>query len=237
MVASQANCRSRTSACREPQNRGWNLSEPGPWNPWNLGTPGTPGTLDPKHLLPHPHRPLGEDSQPTLCRLQQRDCLHKLQRRVKRGSLTGTVRTPKQHDAASRPQKRLNRDQRARIDAHGSNRHRHRADRGAPDVSAILRSAAFSTCVESSSSWRMASRRNADLRALTSTIVRARPGVASFSGIAGDPPPDPMSMRLAAWDGRYRVATSGSRRSRSIASSASVSPVRLILRFQRASSS
>ena len=43
--------------------------------------------------------------------------------------------------------------------------------------------------------------------------------MASFSGIAGDPPPDPMSIRLAALDGRYRVATSGSRRSQSMASS------------------
>ncbi len=48
----------------------------------------------------------------------------------------------------------------------------------------------------------MASRRNADFLAFTSTIVNDAAGADNFKGMAGEPPPDPMSIRLATDAGR-----------------------------------
>jgi hypothetical protein len=86
---------------------------------------------------------------------------------------------------------------------------------------------------------RAASRRNTDFRVFASTIRSRSPGNESANGIAGDPPPLPMSMSRATSVGACLAATSGSMRSRSSASgvgSARLSPERLILLFQVASS-
>ena len=83
----------------------------------------------------------------------------------------------------------------------------------APRIATVSTSASFSA------SARTASRRNTALRVLTSTIRSARLLLASLSGIAGDPPPDPASSNVRAFSGTYRAATTGSISSRSIASS------------------
>jgi len=82
-----------------------------------------------------------------------------------------------------------------------------------------------------------ASRRKADFLAFASTIVKAAACAHSFNGIAGDPPPLPISIRLEVDGGRYLAARAGSSSSRSIASSGLSRAVRLILRFQRERSS
>ena len=50
-----------------------------------------------------------------------------------------------------------------------------------------------STVVSGRLSWRAASRRNADFLVFDSTMTRWSDGIAIFSGMAGDPPPEPMS--------------------------------------------
>ena len=94
-----------------------------------------------------------------------------------------------------------------------------------------------STAVPSSSSCRHTSRKNAAFRALASTINRSTPGAASFIGIAGEPPPDPMSTNRPRCVGSRSTAISGSTISRSRPRSRSSSAVRFILSFQRRSSS
>ena len=79
---------------------------------------------------------------------------------------------------------------------------------------------AVATSASTISSARIASRRNTDLRVLTSTIRRCAPWSPNANGIAGDPPPLPTSMRRRAPAGQCLAATSGSMRSRSSASGA-----------------
>ncbi len=67
-------------------------------------------------------------------------------------------------------------------------------------------------------------------------MTRKRDWRAKANGMAGDPPPDPRSMRWGE-DGRAEAAAMGSSSSRSKASSGFVNEVRLIFRFQRSSSS
>ncbi len=97
-----------------------------------------------------------------------------------------------------------------------------------------------STCVRSRPRDRDTWRKNTDFRTFTSTRVRERSGRHSLMGMAGDPPPDPMSNSDRDDAGMYRTATAGSISSRSTASSepspSSDNAVRLILRFQRANS-
>ena len=94
-----------------------------------------------------------------------------------------------------------------------------------------------STAVRSSSSRRQTSRKNAAFRAFASTMRRCSPGAASFMGIAGDPPPDPISTTRPRRVGSQSTAMSGSTISRSRPRSRSSRAVRFILSFQRVSSS
>ena len=92
-----------------------------------------------------------------------------------------------------------------------------------------------STSVRSSSRVRTTSRRNAAFLVLDSTMRKEIPGAASFIGIAGEPPPEPMSMSaVASAFGRYFVARTGSMSSLSMASSPASSTGRAVrdtLRF------
>jgi len=84
---------------------------------------------------------------------------------------------------------------------------------------------------------RTTSRRKTDFRVFDSTIKRHGQDAASASGIAGEPPPVPMSSIRSVPTGTYRAATTGSINRRSSASagaSDSFRPVRLIFAFQLA---
>ena len=94
---------------------------------------------------------------------------------------------------------------------------------------------AVSTRASSRLSCLIASRRKADFLVFASTMVSWRLGNASFSGIAGEPPPEPTSISARAPTATCRAASRGSSSSRSIDSSGSASDVRLILRFHRLS--
>jgi len=98
---------------------------------------------------------------------------------------------------------------------------------------------AVATSVSFRPSARTASRRNTDLRVLDSTISSRTFGMASASGIAGDPPPLPTSSMHDVRGETYFAATTGSISKRSSASgeiSDSLRPVRLIFVFQVARS-
>ena len=96
---------------------------------------------------------------------------------------------------------------------------------------------AVSTEARSNRSVLTASRKKADFRAFASTIVKETIGDDSLRGMAGDPPPEPISMREASAGGRCRAAIIGSRSNRSMASSGLSNAVRFIFLFQRESSS
>ncbi len=72
---------------------------------------------------------------------------------------------------------------------------------------------------------------------LTSIIVRASSGLAIFRGMAGDPPPDPMSTSMRAPSAIAAAARTGSTIRRSTAASGSSSAVRFMRRFHRSSRS
>ena len=118
-----------------------------------------------------------------------------------------------------------------------------RTARAVPAAPAVLRTARFLHGPQTVPDCRTASRRNADFRVFTSTIVRSTgAALASAIGRAGDPPPEPTSMSAipapgTCGAGKWRAAITGSSSSRSIASSGSSSAVRLIFRFQRSRSS
>lgn len=90
-----------------------------------------------------------------------------------------------------------------------------------------------STTVRSRPSCRAASRRNAAFLVFDSTMRSRTAGTASFIGIAGDPPPDPMSVTDTSSRGSRCAAASGSTTSLSRPWSSSASAVRLMRRFQR----
>ena len=90
-----------------------------------------------------------------------------------------------------------------------------------------------STTVCSRPSCRAASRRNAAFLVFDSTMRSRTAGTASFIGIAGDPPPDPMSVTDTPGRGSRCTAASGSTTSLSRPWSSSASAVRLMRRFQR----
>lgn len=90
-----------------------------------------------------------------------------------------------------------------------------------------------STTVRSRPSCRAASRRNAAFLVFDSTMRSRTAGTASFIGIAGDPPPDPMSVTDTSGRGSRCAAASGSTTSLSRPWSSSASAVRLMRRFQR----
>ena len=90
-----------------------------------------------------------------------------------------------------------------------------------------------STTVRSRPSCRAASRRNAAFLVFDSTMRSRTAGTASFIGIAGDPPPDPMSVTDTPGRGSRCTAASGSTTSLSRPWSSSASAVRLMRRFQR----
>ena len=110
----------------------------------------------------------------------------------------------------------------------------HNADWPLP--SASIR--AFSTAVSCSVSVRTASRRKAAFRTFDSTIVSFSFGRTTFSGIAGDPLPEPRSSQTPGSFDKYRAAANGSTNSRSNVSSVGGrigNAVRLIFTFHRSS--
>ena len=96
-----------------------------------------------------------------------------------------------------------------------------------------------STVTSDKSRSRATSRRNAAFRLFDSTRTSRHPGTANFRGIAGEPPPDPMSMTVRSSARISATATRGSTTNRSTAKSlggATGSEVRLIVRFHLARS-
>ena len=81
-----------------------------------------------------------------------------------------------------------------------------------------------------------ASRKNAPFRVLLSTILKVNPGFTIFSGNAGDPPPDPISIKEPV-PGKCFAALTGSIIKRSRPSSLSAKAVKLIRTFPLCSSS
>ena len=128
---------------------------------------------------------------------------------------------PKEEKQPSRLDKRLDLRQRLSVDPNGPHRH---------EVDSVVQRRPGEQLLESNgidrraskSELRTASRRNTAFRVLDSTIRSDIPGAANFIGIAGDPPPDPMSRTSASGLGRYLAATTGSTSSLSMASVAFV---------------
>ena len=75
------------------------------------------------------------------------------------------------------------------------------------------------TLTSGSSRLRTTSRKNAAFLARASTMVSRARGLAIFIGIAGEPPPEPMSNHVRLPSGTCSAATSGSTSKRSTASS------------------